>query len=155
MGGRLKKLFFATDEEGKQVFSVLRAVTATITTLLIGALFTWGQWVHTQAYTVAINKKDIVKTGASLAKDIDINRQDIIMNHGEVKDEFNKNNGILHKRITKVDDKYDAKIAELNKLLMQTNTLIVEMLIQKNKEIDLKKEEVQIQQKILDDGHNK
>jgi len=154
--GKMKRLFFVTDEEGKQALSYLRAVTATLTTLLIGALFAWGQWVHTQAYTVAINKKDIVKTGASLAKDIDINRQDIIMNAGETEDEFNRVNGILHMRITKVDDKYDAKIAELNRLLMQTNTLIVEMLIQKNKEIELQKEEVQIQQKILDEnGHNK
>jgi hypothetical protein len=75
------------------------------------------------------------------------------MNHGEVEDQFDRVNGILHNRITKVDDKYDAKISELQKLLIQTNTLIVDMLIQKNKdiqlqkkEIELKKEKVEIQQ---------
>ena len=70
------------------------------------------------------------------------------MNNGEVEDKFNRVNGILHGRITKVDDKYDAKITELQKLLMETNKLIVQMLIEKNKDIQLQKEEIQIQQQI-------
>jgi hypothetical protein len=142
----MKKLFFVTDEEGKQALSVLRAVVATLTTLLIGALFAWGQWVHTQAYTVATNKENITKTATRLERSIGINSQDIIMNHGEVEDQFDRVNGILHGRITKVDDKYDAKITELQKLLMQSNTLIVEMLIQKNKDVQLQKKEIEIQQ---------
>ncbi len=141
----MKRLFFVTDKEGKQALSVLRAVVATLTTLLIGAAFTWATWVHNQAYTVAINKDNITKTAERLERSIGINTQDIIMNHGEVEDQFNRVNGILHGRITKVDDKYDAKLTDLQKLLMETNKLIVEMLIQKNKDIQLQKKEIALE----------
>ena len=57
-----------------------------------------------------------------------------------------KNNVVLHMRSTKLDDKYDAKMTDMQKMLMQTNRLIVDMLIQKNEEVDLKKKEVEMQQ---------
>ena len=158
---RVKNLVTVTDEEGKKVVSVLRTAIGILTTFLIGAIFTWATWVTTQSYTVAINKKLIEDTGARHDRDIGINAQDIIMNAGETEDtletlqnkidtRFDRINGILHGRITKVDDKYDAKMTEMEKMLMQTNTLIVEMLIQKNKDIQLQKKEVKIQQEILD-----
>lgn len=146
----MKRLLFVTDEEGKQAISVLRAIIGVLTTVLVGALLSWFVWVTTQAYDVATNKALIRDTGVRLERSIGINTQDIIMNNGEVEDQFNRVNGILHGRITKVDDKYDVKITELQKLLMETNKLIVQMLIEKNKDVQLQKEEVQIQQKILD-----
>jgi len=156
----MKKLFTITDEEGKQALSYLRTALGILSTLLIGALFTWFTWVTTQAYDVATNKALIRDTGIRLERKIDINTQDIIMNNGEVEDtleslkakldaKFDRINGILHDRITKVDDKYDDKSSELQKLLMDTNRLVVDILIQKNKEVDLQKEEIQIQQKAL------
>lgn len=151
MKERMKRLLFVTDEEGKQAISVLRAIIGVLTTVLVGALLSWFVWVTTQAYDVATNKALIRDTGVRLERSIGINTQDIIMNNGEVEDQFNRVNGILHGRITKVDDKYDVKITELQKLLMETNKLIVQMLIEKNKDVQLQKEEVQIQQKILDD----
>jgi len=165
--GKMKKLFLVTDKEGKQVISVLRTIIGGLTTLLLGAAFTHAVWVHNQAYTVAINKASISKTAEQLERKTGINAQDIIMNHGEHEDRmdrmeekttarFDRNNGILHGRITKVDDKYDAKLTELQKLLMETNKLVVEMLIQKNKDVQLQKKEIEIQQKILkENGHNK
>jgi hypothetical protein len=163
----MKRLLFVTDDEGKQVLSVLRTVVGIMTTLLVGALFTWFTWVTTQAYDVATNKQLIRETGIRLEKKIGINSQDIIMNNGEVEDtleslktkldaRFDRINGILHGRINKVDDKYDEKAVELQKLVMETNKLVVEILIQKNKDVELQKKEVYIQQKILDEnGHNK
>ena len=155
MIGKMKKLFFVTDKEGKQALSVLRTIIGGLTTLLLGAMFTHAVWVHNQAYTVAINKASITKTGEALERKTGLNAQDIIMNAGETEDKFNRFNGILNNRITKVDDKYDAKITELQKLLMETNKLIVQMLIEKNKDVQLQKKEIDIQQKILDNGHNK
>ncbi len=146
----MKRLLFVTDEEGKQAISILRAIIGVLSTVLVGALLSWFVWVTTQAYDVATNKALIRDTGVRLERSIGINTQDIIMNNGEVEDQFNRVNGILHGRITKVDDKYDVKITELQKLLMETNKLIVQMLIEKNKDVQLQKEEVQIQQKILD-----
>jgi len=163
----MKRLFFVTDKEGKQALSILRAIVGALTTILVGAIFTHSVWVHNQAYTVAINKASISKTAEQLERKTGLNAQDIIMNAGETEDaletltnkidaRFDRINGILHGRITKVDDKYDAKITELQKLLMETNKLVVEMLIQKNKDVQLQKKEIEIQQKILDEnGHNK
>ncbi len=155
----MKRLFFVTDEEGKQALSFIRTAIGLGATLLAGAMLTWFTWVTTQAYDVATNKALIADTGVRLEKSIDINRQDIILNNGEVEDtlnslktkldaRFDRVNGILHGRITKVDDKYDTKMTDLQKMLLQTNKLIVDMLIQKNKEVDLKKEEVEMQQQI-------
>jgi hypothetical protein len=146
----IKSLICVTDKEGKQAVSTLRTIIGIGATLLLGALLTWFTWVTTQAYDVATNKTLIRETATRLERDIGINAQDIIMNHGEVEDQFNRVNQILHGRITKVDDKYDAKLTDLEKMLIQTNTLIVEMLIQKNKDIQLQKKEVEIQQEILD-----
>jgi hypothetical protein len=147
---RIKGLVTVTDKEGKQVVSTLKTIIGIGGTLLLGALLTWFTWVTTQAYDVATNKTLIRDTATRLERDIGLNSQDIIMNSGEVEDKFDRINGILHGRITKVDDKYDSKISELQKLLMETNKLIVQMLIEKNKDVQLQKEEVQIQQKILD-----
>jgi hypothetical protein len=140
----MKRLFFVTDEEGKQAISVMRAVIGVLTTVLVGALFSWFVWVTTQAYDVATNKTLIRDTGKRLERSIDLNSQDIIMNNGEVEDQFERFNGILHGRVTKVDDKYDAKISELQKLLMDTNRLIVQMLIEKNKDVQLQKKELEL-----------
>jgi hypothetical protein len=65
------------------------------------------------------------ETATRLERDIGLNSQDIIMNAGEVEDKFNRVNKILHGRITKVDDKYDGKLTDLEKMLIQTNVLIV------------------------------
>jgi len=147
---KLKGLVSVTDNEGKQVISLLRAIIGILATVVAGGLLTWFAWVSQQAYDVAVNKKLIADTAARLERDIGINAQDIIMNNGEVEDRMDRDRVIYHTRITKVDDKYDAKMTEMEKMLMQTNTLIVEMLIQKNKEIQLEKKEVEIQQKLLD-----
>jgi hypothetical protein len=151
----MKRLFFVTDEEGNKALSILRTALGLISAALITVLLSWFIWVSTQAYDVATNKTLIRDTGVRLERSIDLNKQDIIMNAGEVEDTFNRVNGILHGRITKVDDKYDAKISELQKLLMDTNRLIVQMLIEKNKdiqlqkkELELKKEKVEIQQQM-------
>lgn len=148
MIGKMKRLFFVTDEEGNKALSVLRTALGLISAALITVLFSWFIWVSTQAYDVATNKTLIRDTGVRLERSIGINSQDIIMNSGEVDDRFDRVNGILHGRITKVDDKYDAKISELQRLLMDTNRLIVQMLIEKNKDVQLQKKELQIQQQI-------
>jgi hypothetical protein len=160
--GRMKRFLFVTDDEGKQALSIIRAVIGLGATLLAGAMLTWFTWVTTQAYDVATNKALIRDTGIRLEKSIRNNGDDIMINSGEMDDrfdrvgaQFDRINGILHGRITKVDDKYDTKMTDLQKMLLQTNRLIVDMLIQKNKEVDLKKEEVQIQQRALDNGHDK
>jgi hypothetical protein len=147
---RLKGLVTVTDEEGKQVISTLRTIIGILATTLAGALVMWFAWVSTQAYEVATNKTLIRETATRLERDIGLNSQDIIMNAGEVEDKFNRVNKILHGRITKVDDKYDGKLTDLEKMLIQTNVLIVEMLIQKNKDVQLQKKEVKIQQEILE-----
>lgn len=143
----MKRLLFVTDEEGKQALSWLRAALALISTALVGVMISWFVWVTTQAYDVATNKALIRDTAVRLEKSIRNNSDDIMINSGEMDDRFDRVNGILHGRITKVDDKYDIKMTELQKMLIQTNTLIVEMLIQKNKEVQLQKKEVEIQQK--------
>ncbi len=155
----MKRLFFVTDKEGEQALSWMRAALGLISAALVTVMVSWFVWVTTQSYDVATNKALIRDTGIRLEKSIDINRQDIIMNSGESEDtlnslktkldaKFDRINGILHGRITKVDDKYDTKMTDLQKMLLQTNKLIVDMLIQKNKEVDLKKEEVEMQQQI-------
>jgi len=157
MAFEIKKHFLVNDDEGKKVVSILRTVIGILATLLIGAIFTWLTWVTAQCYEVATNKRLIVEVKDRFERDIGINAQDIILSAGETEDEFDqvdkrfdRINGILHGRITKVDDKYDAKLTNFENMLMQTNTLIVEMLIQKNKDIQLQKKEVKIQQEILE-----
>jgi hypothetical protein len=147
MKERMKKLLFVTDQEGKQALSYLRAALTVVSTALVGVLISWFIWVTTQAYDVATNKTLIKDTAARLEKNIKSNADDIVMNQMEVEAEFDKVNGILHMRITKVDDKYDGKMAELHRLLMQTNQLVVEILIQKNKEVEIEKKQLDIQQK--------
>ncbi len=152
----MKRLFFVTDKEGEQALSWMRAALGLISAALVTVLISWFIWVTTQAYDVATNKTLIRDTGVRLEKSIDINRQDIILNNGEVEDtlnslktkldaRFDRVNGILHGRVTKVDDKYDAKMDQLQKLLMDTNRLVVEMLIQKNKDIQLQKKEIALE----------
>lgn len=150
MKARMKKLFFVTDDEGKQILSVLRAGIALGATLLVGAMLTWFTWVTTQAYDVATNKARIADTGLRLEKSLTTNEYAIKELQEAVKESLERSNTILHMRITKVDDKYDAKISELQRLLIETNKLIVDIMVQKNKEVEAKKEEVQIQKKQLD-----
>lgn len=155
MKERMKRLFYITDEEGKQALSILRAAIGILATIVLGATVTWFTWVTTQAYDVAINKELIIKTGQDLEKSAVKNEYSINELKDSVKEQFERNNSILHGRISNLDSKYDNKISELQKMLIQTNTLIVELLIQKNKEVDLQKENVQIQQKLLNNGHSK
>jgi hypothetical protein len=141
MGGRLKRIFWVTDEEGKQALSIIRTALGLVSAALVTLLVSWFVWVSTQAYDVATNKKLIADTADRL-------QMDILANKGLIE----KNNAIHHMRETKIDDKYDAKIAELQRMFLQQNTLIVEILSQQHKEVELKKEEVQIQQRILKNG---
>jgi len=139
MKGRMRKFFFVTDDEGKKVLSWLRAALALVSAALVTVLISWFVWVTTQAYDVATNKSLIYETGDRLEKDIASN-----------KDLINTNNGIHHMRESKIDDKYDAKITELQKLIIETNKLVVEILLEQKKDVELKKEEVKIQKKSLD-----
>lgn len=137
MKKRVKGFFLTPDEKGELKFEWLKAITIAATTGIATFLILWGTWVTKQCNVVAINKNLIVSTGEQLTKGI-----------GSNKAEIEKNNGVLHRRATKIDDKYDGKMTDMQRMLMQTNTLIVEMLIQKNKEVQLKKEEVEMQQKV-------
>jgi len=132
---RVKGFFLTPDEKGQLKFEWLKAVAIAATTGIISVLFVWGVWVTNQCNVVATNKNLIVSTDEQRQIDIGSNKAAIA-----------KNNQVHHMRHNKIDAKYDAKMTDMNKLLMQTNTLIVEMLIQKNTEIQLKKEEVEIQQ---------
>lgn len=130
---RVKGFFLSENEKGELKFDVIKAVA----TAAVSFFVLWAIWVTTQCYDVATNKNLIISTAETLEKDIASNKATI-----------GRNNQVLHMRATKIDDKYDAKMTEMHKMLMQTNTLIVEMLIQKNKEIQLKKEEVEIQRQM-------
>ncbi len=128
---RVKGFFLSENEKGELKLDIVKAVATGAVTFF--AL--WAIWVTTQCYDVATNKNLIVSTAETLEKDIASNKATI-----------GRNNQVLHMRATKVDDKYDSKMTDMQKMLMQTNRLIVDMLIQKNEEVDLKKKEVEMQQ---------
>ena len=132
---KVKGFFLTSDEKGKLKFEWLKAIAIAATTGIVSVLFIWGVWVTNQCNVVATNKNLIVSTDEQRQIDIGSNKAAIA-----------KNNAVHHMRHNKIDDKYDSKMTDMHKMLMQTNTLIVEMLIQKNKEIQLKKEEVEMQQ---------
>lgn len=133
---KVKGFFLKNGEkEGELKLDLIKVILTTVITVLIGALFTWGRWVTIQAYEVATNKNNLIKTAEQFEKDTCSNKALI-----------DKNNTVHHMRHNKLDAKYDAKMTEMHRLLMQTNTLIVEMLVQKNKEVQLKKQEVDMQQ---------
>ncbi len=139
---RVKGFFLSENDKGELKLDLVKAVC----TAAVSFFVLWAIWVTTQCYDVATNKNLIASTGVSLEKSNASNDAAIKKLDGEMGNKFDRTNQILHTRITKVDDKYDAKMTDLNNLLMQTNTLIVEMLIQKNKEVQLKKQEVEMQQ---------
>lgn len=132
---RVKGFFLTPDEKGQLKFEWLKAIAIAATTGIISVLFLWGVWVTNQCNVVATNKNLIVSTDEQRQIDIGSNKAAIT-----------KNNTVHHMRHNKIDDKYDSKMTDMHKMLMQTNTLIVEMLIQKNTEIQLKKEEMKQQQ---------
>ncbi len=140
----MKKFFMKNGEGGELKLDVVKVIITTVVTLLLGAMFTWGRWVTIQSYEVATNKNNIVATAQRFENDLT-----------SLKDLIEKNNRVLHMRATKIDDKYDTKLTENQKMLMQTNTLIVDMLIQKNKEIQLKKQEVEMQQQVQQQSKEK
>lgn len=135
MRKKVSGFFLTADEKGKLKFEWLKAIAIAATTGFVSVLFLWGVWVTSQCNVVATNKNLIVSTEVQLQKDISSNKASI-----------NKNNSVHHMRHNKIDDKYDSKMTDMHRMLMQTNTLIVEMLIQKNKEVQLKKEEVEMKQ---------
>jgi uncharacterized membrane protein len=77
---------------------------------IVVALLGWGSWISSQAYKVATNEKSIQ----------------------EYKDKIDKNNEVLHRRITKESDKREEKLDKLQIQIMQLNSLLVEILIKQN-----------------------
>jgi len=147
--GRMKKLFYVTDKEGKEILSIVRTAIGIGATVLIGAMITWFSWVTTQAYDVATNKKLIADTGVRLEKSINEINYDFKNLEESVKKSLERTNTILHSRITNVDNKYDKKLTEIQRMIINQNTLIVEILMQQHKEVELRKKEVQIQKEQL------
>jgi len=131
---RVKGFFLTPDEKGELKFEWLKAITIAATTGIVTFLMLWGIWVTSQCNVVATNKNLIVSTDEQRQIDISSNKASI-----------EKNNGIHHMRHNKIDAKYDSKMTDMHKMLMQTNTLIVEMLIQKNNEVQMEKEQMQRQ----------
>lgn len=132
---RVKGFFLTPNEKGELKFEWIKAIAIAATTGAVSLFIIWAVWVTQQANVVATNKNLIMSTAEQLERGISSNKVRI-----------EKNNVVLHMRSTKLDDKYDAKMTDMQKMLMQTNRLIVDMLIQKNEEVDLKKKEVEMQQ---------
>ena len=144
----MKKFFMKNGEGGELKVDILKVIITTLLTLVVGAIFTWGRWVTIQSYEVATNKNNILKTAERLAGDIAGNKAYTLKIEDELKKRLDRTNQVLHGRSTRLDEKYDAKMTEMQRLLMQTNKLVVDMLVQQNEEVKLKKEEVEMQKQM-------
>lgn len=133
---------FLKDDDGK--FSIWRIVISTVITATIATLVGFSvniayqrySWMRDQCYKVAINEKNIIQEGENLkAKD------------AWLENEINKNNDILHRRVTSVGDNLNYKIASETVKRENSDERMMDLII---KIFEHQQKQVEIQQKSLE-----
>jgi hypothetical protein len=139
-GRRMTKLL--KDGEGK--WSVLKIVITAIITATTGTLISFSvstaygrySWIRDQCYKVATNEKAIIQAGESLkAKD------------QWLEEEINKNNGVLHRRISGVEKEINQKVDKEQDKREDQDQRLLDLII---KVLESQQKQVEIQQKGLE-----
>lgn len=139
---RVKKMTkYLKDKEGK--WSILKIIITALITAIISTSVGFGistaygryAWMRDQCYKVATNEKAIIQAGKSLKEKDEW-----------LEEEVNKNNGVLHRRISGLESDLRQKLNKEQDKREAQDQRLFDLII---KSLEQQQKSVEIQQKML------